>query len=153
MDLCNVVQVSVASRKRAGHGAVIEGESPLWGLAEVTMSESQHRTKVNLQVGLPVWASGILSVTPNIRSWSGGSGCGTLLCLSPGDLDRSRQCVERPTDLAGMDGGNNFKPISIEKSDHLVVVTKPGNAGGANQRDLRTVSQDSAGRVLPNCVS
>ena len=69
-------------RRCAGHGAVIEGESPLWDLSEVTMSERQlhepspvakaagarfavrpcemearsepqHRTKVNLQARHP----------------------------------------------------------------------------------------------------
>ena len=146
----------------AGHGAVIEGESPLWDLSEVTMSEKQlhesllrtgsiigpaarscemearsvpqHRTKVNLQAGLLAWVSGPASVTPNIRSWpgsiGGGSG-GTSLCLTPGDLDRSKRCVDRPTDLVGLCGGNDHRPMSFEKSDHLVVVLKPGNAGGA----------------------
>ena len=27
--------------------------------------------------------------------------------------------------------GNDVRPMSAEKSDHLIVVTKPGNAGGA----------------------
>ena len=147
----------------AGHGAVIEGESPLWDLSEVTMSERQlhesiratevaevgfavrscemeacsepqHRTKVNLQAGMLTWASGPSSVTPHIRSWSGCSGGGsggTSLCLTPGELERSRRCDDSPTDLVGPMGGNDRSPMSSEKSDHLVVVTKPSNAGGA----------------------
>jgi hypothetical protein len=97
-------------------------------------SEPQHRTKVNLQAGLLAWASGPLSVTPNIRSWPGGSGGGsggTSLCLTPGDLDRSKRCDDSPTDLVSLCGGNDRSLTSIEKSDHLVVVRKPGNAGGA----------------------
>ena len=97
-------------------------------------SEPQHRTKVNLQAGMLTWASGPSSVTPNIRSWSGCSGGGsggTLLCLTPGDLDRSKRCDDCPTDLVGLCGGNDRGPMSFEKSDHLVVVLKPSNAGGA----------------------
>lgn len=65
-------------------------------------SEPQHRTKVNLQAGLLVWVSGPASVTPNIRSWPGGSGGGsdgTLLNLTPRDLHRS--------DLIGRARGGN----------------------------------------------
>lgn len=97
-------------------------------------SVPQHRTKVNLQAGLLAWVSGLVSVTPNIRSWPGGSGGGsggTSLCLTPGDLERSKRCDDSPTDLVGRCGGNDRWLTSIEKSDHLVVVTKPGNAGGA----------------------
>ena len=151
------------TRSCAGHGAVIEGESPLWDLSEVTMSERQlheptratevaergfaarscemearsepkHRTQVNLLAGMLTWASGPSSVTPHIRSWSGCSGGGsggTSLCLTPGDLDRSKRCDDSPTDLVGRCGGNDHRPMSREKSDHLVVVMKPGNAGGA----------------------
>ena len=36
-----------------------------------------------------------------------------------------------PTDLVGLCGGNDRRPTSFEKSDHLVVVMKPGNSGGA----------------------
>lgn len=97
-------------------------------------SVPQHRTKVNLQAGMLTWASGPSSVTPDIRSWSGCSGGGsggTSLCLTPGDLDRSRRCDDSPTDLVGLCEGNDCRPTSFEKSDHLVVATKPGNAGGA----------------------
>jgi len=97
-------------------------------------SEPQHRTKVNLQAGLLVWVSGPSSVTPNIRSWPGGSGGGsggTSLCLTPGELDRSERCDGSPTDPVGLCEGNDRSPKLIEKSDHLVVVTKRGNARGA----------------------
>ena len=97
-------------------------------------SEPEHRTKVNLQAGMLTWVSGLGSVTPNIRLWSGCSGggsVGTSLCLTPGDLDGSKRCDNRPTDLVGLCGGNDRRPTSFEKSDHLVVVMKPGNSGGA----------------------
>ena len=97
-------------------------------------SDPQHRTKVNLQAGMLTWASGPSSVTPDIRSWSGCSGGGsggTSLCLTPGDLDRSKRCDDIRTDLVGLCGGNDRRTMPFEKSDHLVVVTKPGNAGGA----------------------
>ncbi len=97
-------------------------------------SEPQHRTKVNLQAGMLTWASGPVSVTPNIRSWSGCSGGGsggTSLCLTPGDLKRSKRCDNSPADLVGLCEGNDHSPMSFEKSDHLVVVMKLGNASGA----------------------
>ena len=98
-------------------------------------SVPQHRTKVNLQAGLLVWASGLLSVTPCIRSWPGGSGGGsggTSLCLTPGDLDRSPRSP-RPKAWGRVREGNDNGLTSIEKSDHLVVVTKRGNARGAKE--------------------
>ena len=153
--------VSASERRCAGHGAVIEGESPLWDLSEVTMSERQlheprfrprpergfavrscemeacselqHRTKVNLQAGLLAWVSGPSSVMPSIRSWPGSSGGGsgrTSLRLTPGDLDRST-VSPRPKACGRVREGNDNDLTSTEKSDHLVVVTKPGNAGGA----------------------
>jgi hypothetical protein len=63
-----------------GHGLLIEGESPLRGLSEVTVSESscmtarkcemeavyesQHRTKVNLGTGYVGWVSVRCITTP-----------------------------------------------------------------------------------------
>ena len=96
-------------------------------------SEPQHRTKVNLQAGCLVWVSGPVSATPNIRSWPGGSGGGsggTSLCLTPGDLDRS-PISPRPKAWGTVREGNDNGLTSIEKSDHLVVVTKRSNARGA----------------------
>ena len=62
-------------------------------------SVPQHRTQVNLLAGRLAWVSGPGSVTPHIRSWpvdiGGGSG-GTSLCLTPGDLERSKRRGERP---------------------------------------------------------
>ena len=97
-------------------------------------SELQHRTKVNLQAGILIWASGPSSVTPDIRLWSGCSGGGsgrTSLRLTPGDLERSKRCDDSPTDLVGPMEGNNRRPMSFEKSDHSIVAPKPGNSDGA----------------------
>ena len=96
-------------------------------------SVPQHRTKVNLQAGLLARVSVLPNATPNIRSWPGGNGGGsggTSLHLTPGDLDRS--IVSPRTKAEGrFNEGNDREPMSIEKSDHLVVVTKPSNVGGA----------------------
>lgn len=136
-----------------GHGLVIEGESPLRGPSEVTVSESscmtarkcemeavyesQHRTKVNLGTGYMGWVSVRCITTPNIRSfpWSMQGECGeTLLNLTPRELLRSGVSVGIyvPTESSGKaNEGNDNCLTSIEKSDHLIVVSKPGNAGGA----------------------
>ena len=136
-----------------GHGLAIEGESPLRVLSEETVSESscttarkcemeavyesQHRTKVNLGTGYMGWVSVRCITTPNIRSfpWSRQGESGeTLLNLTPRDLLRSGNRVEiqLPTELFGKaNGGNDNCLTSIEKSDRLIVVMKPGNSGGA----------------------
>ena len=134
---------------------MIEGVSPLRGLSEATVSkgscmtarkcemeavyESQHRTKVNLGTGYMGWVSVRCITTPNIRSfpWSMQGECGeTLLNLTPRDLLRSGSPVEIcfPTESSGKaNGGNDNCLTSIEKSDHFIVVLKPGNAGGAKE--------------------
>lgn len=97
-------------------------------------SEPQHRTKVNLQAGRLVWVSGPASVTPNIRSWPGGiggGGGGTSLCFTPGDLDGSERCDGSRIASVDVCEGNDRRPKTIEKSDHLVVVTKRSNVRGA----------------------
>ena len=88
-------------------------------------SEPQHRTRVNSRAGRPVWVSvprnatpGIQSRRDGIRSGSGGKSC----VLTLGDLLGSAR-----SGRAVGDGG----PMPGEKSDHPVVVMKPGNAGGA----------------------
>ena len=96
------------------------------------VSEPQHRTKVNLSAGCLAWVSARLSTMPSIRSWPfsirGGSG-GTLLILTPRDLDRST-ISPRPKACGRGREGNDNASTSVEKSDHLIVVLNPGNAGG-----------------------
>ncbi len=87
----------------------------------------QHRTKVKLRKAFDAWVSALPSATPDIQSrhrGSGDGGGGTLCVLTRGDLHRSIRCGRRG-------GGNDDPPTPVEKSDHLIVVMKPGNPGGA----------------------
>ena len=90
-------------------------------------SESQHRTKVNLQAGWMFWVSTPGCVMPYIRSRASSSEGGSgeiFLNLTPRDLSGSA--------LGGRtEGGNDRGLMPAEKSDHPIVVWKPGNAGGA----------------------
>ncbi len=88
-------------------------------------SEPQHRTRVNSCAGRPGRVSVRASATPSIQSGQDGigSGGGGKSCgLTLGDLQGSAL-----SGRAVRDGGT--KPV--EKSDHLIVALKPGNAGGA----------------------
>ena len=91
------------------------------------VSDPQHRTKVNLSAGCLAWVSVPSNMTPDLQSLPGssrgGSG-GTLLNLTPGDLYRSNT-------VGRADGGNDTCLMSVEKSDHPIVVMKPSNFGGA----------------------
>lgn len=96
-------------------------------------SVSQHRMKMNLHAGWSPWVSGPGTTIPNIRSRAasseGGSG-ETFLILTPRDLQRSS--VSPRTQAWGrVREGNDNDSKSPEKSDHLIVVTKPSNVGGA----------------------
>jgi len=65
--------------------------------------------------------------TPDIQSRRdgiGGGNGGKLFVLTPGDLCGSAVSGRRRE-------GNDALLMSAEESDHLVVVMKPGNAGGA----------------------
>jgi hypothetical protein len=96
------------------------------------VNELQHQTQVNLIAGLLAWVSVPSNTTPNIRSRPGSSRGGsgsTLLNLTPRDLYRSTVSLPQAWGRAG--AGNDNCPKSIEKSDHSIVVMKPGNAGGA----------------------
>jgi hypothetical protein len=91
------------------------------------LDEPQHRAKAKLRKAFGVWASVRPNVTPNIQSrlrGTGDGGGGTLCILTQGDLHRSAQSGRR-------EEGNNDPTTPVEKSDHLIVARKPGNAGGA----------------------
>ena len=91
------------------------------------LDAAQHRTKVKLRKAVVTWVSVRRNATPDIqsRSGSGGDGRGAKLCvLTQGDLHGSASSDRRGR-------GNDDPPIPVEKSDHPVVATKPGNAGGA----------------------
>lgn len=88
-------------------------------------SELQHRTKVNVGTGRPVWVSVRSNATPDIQSRQDGRrrGGGRKICdLTLGDLHGSGNAGR----TVGDDG-----PTPGEKSDRLTVAMKPSNAGGA----------------------
>ena len=91
------------------------------------LDRPQRRAKAKLRKALEVRVSVQANATPQIQSGPGGSGDGdggTLRGLTQRDLHGSATSGRRG-------GGNDDPPKSLEKSDHLVVATKPGNAGGA----------------------
>lgn len=91
------------------------------------LDEPQHRAKAKLRKALDAWVSVPPNVTPSIQSRHRGIGAGdggTLCVLTQGDLLGSVRNGRRG-------GGNDDPPMPEEKSDHLVVAMKPGNAGGA----------------------
>ena len=91
------------------------------------LDEPQRRTRVKLRKAIEVRVSVPPNATPNIQSGPRGSGDGeggTLRRLTQRDLLGSATSGRRGE-------GNDNPPMSLEKSDHLVVAMKPGNAGGA----------------------
>ena len=89
------------------------------------VGEAQHRTKVNPRKAGHPWVSRLHSATPDIRSReaSSGGGGGAKTC-APYPL---RSPWIRTGGRTRGNSGTTFR----EKSDHLVVARKPGNAGGA----------------------
>jgi hypothetical protein len=88
-------------------------------------SELQHRTRVNVRKGRSVWVSEHLIVTPDIQSRQNGSRRGRgrkVYGFTLGDLPRSVH--------DGKVIGDDDLMLK-EKSDHLIVVMKPRNGGGA----------------------
>ena len=91
------------------------------------LDEPQHRAQAKLRKAFGVWVSVPSNVTPDIQSRPrgiGDGGGGTLCVLTRGDLHRSAASGRRG-------GGNDDPTMPVEKSDHLTVALKPGNAGGA----------------------
>ena len=96
------------------------------------VSESQHRTQVNPCAGWPGWVSVLCITTPDIRSCpnsNGGESGETYFILTPRDLQRST--VSPPQACGSLCEGNDNWAKSLEKSDHLILAWKLGNAGGA----------------------
>ena len=88
---------------------------------------SQRRTRVKLRKADEVRVSVPQSATPDTQTGPRGSGDGegeTLRGLTQRDLRASA-----PSSRRGR--GNDDPSTCLEKSDHLVVATKPGNSGGA----------------------
>ena len=91
------------------------------------LDEPQVRAKAKFRKADVAWVSARAGVTPNIQTRQRGSGDGyggTHCALTRGDLRWSGAAGRR-------EGGNDDPPMPEEKSDHLIVVMKPGNAGGA----------------------
>jgi len=89
--------------------------------------EPQHRAKAKLRKAFDAWVNVRDNVTPDIQSRHrgiGDGGGGTLRVLTQGDLFSSAKGGRR-------EAGDDDPSMAGEKSDHLVVVLKPGNAGGA----------------------
>jgi hypothetical protein len=87
----------------------------------------QHRAKAKLRKAFDAWVSVPSNATPSIQSRHRGTGDGggvKLSVLTRGDLHRSARAV-------GGKEATTTRRCRSEKSDHLVVVMKPGNAGGA----------------------
>ena len=87
-----------------------------------------YRTQVNSRAGWFGWVSVLGSTTPDIRPcWaSSGSGDrGKRLILTPGGLHGSAEGGGSVCE------GNDAHAMPVQKSDHPIVVLKPGNAGGA----------------------
>jgi hypothetical protein len=92
--------------------------------------ELQHRTKVNLSAG-----SGNLGkpaapsdarypiVVPGVIEAGAAGHCSTLL----------QEISIGPVSAGTALGGNDACRTLMEKSDHLIVAMKPGNAGGAKE--------------------
>ena len=55
-------------------------------------------------------------------------------CVLPREISNDPNGgANAPTALVDLCGGNDRRSMSFEKSDHLIVVMKPGNAGGAKE--------------------
>jgi hypothetical protein len=89
----------------------------------------QHRAKAKLRKAVDAWVSVPSNVTPNIQSRHRGTGVGgggKLCVLTRGEFLRSARAV-------GGEEETTTRRCHQEKSDHPIVVTKPGNAGGAKE--------------------
>ncbi len=90
--------------------------------------EPQHRTQVNLSAGFPDLGERARqrdaqypSVAVGVLEAGAAGHCSTLpqeISIDPTWFGRAR-------------GGNDERPMSMEKSDHPIVAWKPGNVGGA----------------------
>ena len=91
------------------------------------LDAAQHRAKAKLRKAIEVWVSVPPNATPYIQSRprSSGDGGGVTLCvLTRGEFHGPAQAV-------GGKEATTTPRHQMEKSDHLIVVMKPGNAGGA----------------------
>jgi hypothetical protein len=90
--------------------------------------EPQHRTQVNPSAGWPrqgECARQHDARFPIVAGTVVGAGAVGHCSFLPQEISTGP-----PRGGRGL-GGNDEHPMPVEKSDHLVVVMKPGNAGGA----------------------
>jgi hypothetical protein len=90
--------------------------------------EPQHRTKVNLCAGscaLGKYAVQYDAQSPTVSA-------GVVEAGVAGHFSTLLQEISTdPMRIGKARGGNDECLMPVEKSDHLIVVLKPGNAGGA----------------------
>ena len=88
--------------------------------------QAQHRMQMKPREAGLSWVSEPSIATPGIQSWQDGTGDGggaKRSGLTLGDLPGPARAEPPPSPRSG--------PGTGQKSDHLVVATKPGNSGGA----------------------
>jgi hypothetical protein len=88
----------------------------------------QHRMQVNLPAGWPEQGECAPSHDaryPTVARTVLEAGAAGHCSFLPPEISTS------PRECGRAFGSNDVRPMPVEKSDHLVVVLKPGNAGGA----------------------
>ncbi len=90
--------------------------------------QAQHRTQVKPRKAGLTRVSEQTIATPDVQSWQDGTGDGggvKRCSLTLGDLPGPTRTKTPPSSRGG--------PGTGQKSDHFIVVLKPGNAGGAKE--------------------
>ena len=108
-------------------GIVTTDVFPVRACGMEAAGEPQHRTQVNPRKAGLIWVTMLANRTPCI--WSG----------SERYWGRRRRDIAHPYPKRSPEvhaggrafEGNDVCPMLVEKSDHLIVALKPGNAGGA----------------------
>lgn len=120
----------VVSRRRRREAAWIReataGGSSVRSCGMEAVDEPLRRAQAKLRKALRVGVSVPPNAKPNIQSRPGGSGdgdSGTLRVLTQRDL--------RGSHVVGGEDERTTRRCPTEKSDHLIVATKPVKAGGA----------------------
>ena len=135
---------------------MIGGESPLRGLSEATASrrqlhemkavktttgffaarpcgmeardEPQYRTQVNPSAG---WSGSGECASKHEAQYPTGTGAVVGAAIAGHRSSLPQEISTGPPRGGRAAGGNDVCPKPVEKSDHPILVLKPGNAGGA----------------------